>query len=214
MQLISIVGKSKSGKTTLLEKLLPELKKLGYRVGVMKHSSHGFDLDREGKDSHRMLRAGGEVVAMVAPHQFALIKETQGELTLGEALRLIADSFDLLIVEGYSRERTTKIETHLSALGNDLITRPSELWAVVSDASLNLPVPCFPWQDISGLVNLIARTFPLGRENDVDLFVNGTLVKTNAFVNEIMGKTLLAMTSTLKGIGEIKEIDVRVRWRQ
>ena len=61
---ISFVGYSNSGKTTLIEQLVRELKKLGYRVATVKHAPHGFDMDRPGKDSYRLKEAGSDVVVV------------------------------------------------------------------------------------------------------------------------------------------------------
>lgn len=209
--LISVVGKSKSGKTYLLEKLVPELVKRGYRVAVFKHAAHGFDLDREGKDSHRLMGAGSGVVMMVSPSQLCLLYPQDGEPPLSQLPRYVLPGFDLLLAEGFRQQPSTKIETHRQELGGDLLCQPSELWAVVSDASLSLPIPTFSWEDISGLADLIGRTFPRGQAGDLELFVNGLPVNTNPFVKEMINKAVVALVSTLKGVGEIQEVELRLR---
>ena len=65
--IISIVGKSDSGKTALLERLIPEIRKRGYNIGVIKHNVHGFELDHEGKDSWRYKQAGAQAVSLSSP---------------------------------------------------------------------------------------------------------------------------------------------------
>ena len=71
---ISIVGHSGSGKTTLIVKLVGELKKRGYKIGTIKHAAHGFDVDREGKDSQKHKAAGADTVILASPDNMAMIK--------------------------------------------------------------------------------------------------------------------------------------------
>ena len=82
--IVSIVGKSDIGKTTLIEKLLPELTGRGYRVATVKHDVHGFEVDREGKDSWRHKKAGAHTVVISSPQKIALIRDVEKDLTLEE----------------------------------------------------------------------------------------------------------------------------------
>lgn len=75
MPVISIIAKSGTGKTTLLEKLIAELKRRGYRMGTMKHDAHQFDIDREGEDSWRLTQAGAHTMAISSPTKIAIIKQ-------------------------------------------------------------------------------------------------------------------------------------------
>ena len=100
-QTISIIGKSESGKTTLIEKLIPEMKRRGYRVGSVKHTAHGFNMDQEGKDSFRHQKAGAETVAVASPHQIVLIKNVVSDSL--ENLEAYFTDMDLLFVEGYKK---------------------------------------------------------------------------------------------------------------
>ena len=112
--IISIVGKSESGKTTLIEKLIPELKKRGYRIGTVKHALHGFQIDREGKDSFRHKAAGADTVVVVSPKSIAMVKNGGGE-TLDFVVKYFSD-MDLVITEGYKRENKPKIEVFRKSL--------------------------------------------------------------------------------------------------
>jgi len=82
--IVSIVGKSDSGKTTLIEKLLPALTGRGYRVATVKHDVHGFEVDQEGKDSWRHKQAGAHTVVISSPNKVALIRDVERDLTLDE----------------------------------------------------------------------------------------------------------------------------------
>ena len=79
--IISIVGKSESGKTTLLEGLIIELKQRGYKVAVIKHSGEDFELDEVSKDSWRFSQAGSEVSVISSSHKLAVIKNLEGDLS-------------------------------------------------------------------------------------------------------------------------------------
>ncbi len=72
--IISIVGKKNSGKTTLIEKIIPELTKRGYKVGAIKHDVHEFEIDHEGKDTWRMTKAGADTVVIASDKKLAMIK--------------------------------------------------------------------------------------------------------------------------------------------
>ena len=72
---VSFVAKSGTGKTTLLEKVIPRLKERGYRVGVIKHDAHRFDIDHPGKDSHRLASAGADTMLISSPEKLALVKK-------------------------------------------------------------------------------------------------------------------------------------------
>jgi hypothetical protein len=115
-------------------------------------------------------------------------------------------------VEGFSGQKATKIEAHRAEVGNELLCNPAELWAVVSDSPFDVPVPQFSWDDISALADMITRTFPLSRDDELELFINGKWMRTNPFVKQMMGRVLEAMTSTLKGVDKLEEIDLR--WKR
>ena len=83
--LVCVVGRSKSGKTTLLEKLIRELKNRGYRIGTIKHHSHpGIEMDKPGKDTWRHARAGRDHVVIAAPDQVASIRRVERDAQSSE----------------------------------------------------------------------------------------------------------------------------------
>ena len=108
--IISIVGKSDSGKTTLIEKLIPVLTQRGYRVATVKHDIHGFEVDQEGKDSWRHKQAGAHTVVISSPDKIALIRDVERDLNLGEIRDLLIRDVDLILSEGYKKDIQPKIE--------------------------------------------------------------------------------------------------------
>ncbi|MFH1091248.1 MAG: molybdopterin-guanine dinucleotide biosynthesis protein B, partial [Pseudomonadota bacterium] len=100
--LVCIVGRSDSGKTTFIEKLVPELTKLGLSVGTIKHDVHGFDIDRPGKDSWRHKQAGARQTLISSPTKLALIRDTDHDYSLDE-LTPYFNGLDIVLTEGYKR---------------------------------------------------------------------------------------------------------------
>lgn len=158
--ILCIVGKSNSGKTTLIEKLVGELKTRGWKIGTIKHDIHGFDLDIPGKDSYRHRAAGADSVIISSPQKLALIKSVPQELTLDELARQFFPDVDLIITEGYKREAKPKIEIHRQAMSSQLLCGPRDnLLAVASDIRWEVGVPCFDINDHKTIADFIEDNF-------------------------------------------------------
>jgi len=155
---ISVIGKSKSGKTTLIEKLIPELRSRGFRIGIIKHAFHEFEIDKKGKDSWRHKAAGAEKVVVSSPRFVTMIKDFQGENL--EALESYFSDVDLVITEGYKKGNKPQIEVFRNAQHqNPLSTTNQNLIAMVTDSTLNLDLPVFGLDDIDGLADLIEKKY-------------------------------------------------------
>lgn len=149
---VSFVAKSGTGKTTLLEKVIGELTRRGYRVGTIKHDAHRFEIDHEGKDSWRLTRAGASPMLVSSAEKLAMVHpNARGEMTLEEILYRYMTDADLVVTEGYKTGSLPKIEVHRAGRSADLLcaTRDGRmidhrLIAVVSDEELPVPVPLFP----------------------------------------------------------------------
>jgi molybdopterin-guanine dinucleotide biosynthesis protein B len=158
--IVSVVGRSGGGRTTLLEKLIPELKRRGYRVATIKHHAHpGFEVDQPGKDTWRHARAGSEQVVIAAPDRVAAMRYVDHALTLDEIAGTLIRDVDIILTEGYRRENRPKIEVLRAAHGGELMCETGELLAVATDVALALDVPCFDLDDAVGLVDLIEAQF-------------------------------------------------------
>ncbi len=154
---ISVVGRSDAGKTTFLEKLIPELKALGIRVAVVKHDRHGFEMDHPGKDTWRLRRAGADAVMISASNQMALIRSgLERELSLDELAALLEDVVDVVLTEGYKSGDKPKIEVSRRAVADgQLLCDEDELLAVVSDHPHAVRVPQFDLADARGVAALL-----------------------------------------------------------
>jgi molybdopterin-guanine dinucleotide biosynthesis protein B len=155
---ISIVGKSDAGKTTLLEKLIRELKARGYRVATVKHDAHSFEIDHPGKDTWRHAQAGSDHVVIASPNRIAHIQRIERELTLPEIVAAIND-VDIVLTEGYKRGPAPKIEVSRAEKGRELLCSRDELIALATDQPFEMDVPQFGLDDAAGLVDLIEESF-------------------------------------------------------
>ena len=156
---ISIVGgKSNSGKTTLLEKLIREAKRRGWRVATLKHDVHGFEMDQPGKDTWRHAQAGADVVAISSPQRIAILESVVDEQSLDEVLARI-HGVDVIFTEGYKHGNKPKIEVYRSAVHQELHSKPEDLIAIASDISFNNGIPCFGLDDAHGICELIKEKF-------------------------------------------------------
>ena len=158
--ILCFVGRSNSGKTTLIERLIPELVQAGYRVATIKHAGHGFDLDTEGKDSWRHKRAGASTVMVLSKGSLAMFSDVSDEIKVEELRDQFLDhSIDLIIAEGWKSEGYPKIVVIRDELGEVPVSQDG-LLAVVSNKPTDLPVPCLDRDDVPALAELIIRHFP------------------------------------------------------
>lgn len=155
---ISIVGRSDTGKTTLIEKLVPELKRRGYRVGTIKHDAHQFEIDVPGKDSWRHRQAGSDATAISSADKLAIIWRVEEEKSLDEVAAYMQD-VDIILTEGYKRSHKPKVEVHRAERGGELLCSDDELVAVATDEPVNTQAPCFDINDAKGLVDLLEARF-------------------------------------------------------
>lgn len=153
--IVSIVAKSNTGKTTLIERLVPVLRRRGFAVGVVKHHSHLSSFDVPGKDTHRIAAAGADVVVGISPVQVAVFRGHTDDLTYEETIRRLCSDMDLVLTEGYKRGPFPKIEVHREARSDDLLCEPDEVLALVSDRSWDLPVRQFDLNDTTGIAEFL-----------------------------------------------------------
>lgn len=155
--ILSIIGKSNSGKTTLLEKLIPELKRRGYRVATIKHHAHaGFEIDQPGKDTWRHAQAGSQVVVITAPDRLALIEQLERELSLDEVAARIS-GVDIILTEGFKSAGKPAIEVLRAGRGLERVGEPGQLVAIASDVKLEAAVPVLDLNDAAEIADFVIR---------------------------------------------------------
>ncbi|MCB1372544.1 MAG: molybdopterin-guanine dinucleotide biosynthesis protein B [Rhodobacteraceae bacterium] len=158
MRVYGVTGWKNSGKTTLVERLVAEITGRGLSVSTIKHAHHAFDVDQPGKDSHRHRRAGASQVLVSSSNRWALMTENRGrpEPELGALIGQLAP-VDLVLVEGFKRDRHPKIEARRAATAQTLIAQGDPtIEAVATDAPIEgLPVPAFDLDDVCGIADFI-----------------------------------------------------------
>lgn len=158
--ILSIVAtKSGTGKTTLIEKLIPIFKNRGYKIGVLKHDAHKFDIDKKGKDSYRFTEAGADNVIVASSEKLAMIQILKEERTIEDILPLF-QGVDIVIVEGFKNNNYPKIEVHRKEvddklLYNDKNFNTSSFVAIASNENLTVNIPVLNINDIYEVADFI-----------------------------------------------------------
>ena len=210
--IIAIVGKSKSGKTSLLECLIAELKRRGYKVAVIKHSSGDSEFDTANKDTWRFSQAGSEVSAISSAHSLAIFKQVSHDLSPQELTHLIPSDSDLILTEGFKQSSCLKIEVHRQEQGRDLVSPPHQLLAVVTDEPLEVDVPQFSAGEVHKVADLVEKAMLTQQQaDDIDLLINGAYIITNPSIRNLLKRTLITMVSGLNSIQEIKSLRIALR---
>jgi len=207
---ISIVGKSKSGKTTLIEKLIRELKSRGYRMATIKHSPQETDFDEPGKDSWRHIQSGSEATAVSSPEEVVVVKPVAHEATIDEIVSLLGEDYDIILAEGFKRGNAPKIEVHRKGAGPTL-EGLKKLIAIVTDEPLETRARQFSTEDIGALADLLEKGFIKPQSERISLYVNNAPVTLTLFPRQIISSVAMAMASCLKGVGEIRSLKIFVK---
>lgn len=210
--IVSIVGKSDSGKTTLIEKIVPELSRRGYRVTTVKHDLHGFEIDKEGKDSWRHKRAGAQAVVISSPRKVALIRDVDKDMSLEELGDSFGEDADLILSEGFKKDVQPKIEVFREEKHEELLcTKEDNLIAIASNRPFDIGVPCLDIDDVKGIVDLIESKFLKGDQmEEISLRVNRKPVSLSPFVKRFLIRTIKGMISSLKGAENPKKIVIKI----
>ncbi len=156
--MVCIVGRSNSGKTTLIEQLIIELKKRGHRIATIKHAGHGFQWDREGKDSWRHRMAGASTVIIVSPNDLGIITDQEKELSPDELKERYIRDVDIILAEGYKYSNYPKIGIiRLEGDEEFFADQKESLMAIVSNRAVNMGIPCLRLDDIGAISDFIEK---------------------------------------------------------
>jgi molybdopterin-guanine dinucleotide biosynthesis protein B len=205
--IISVVGHSNSGKTTVIEKMIAELKARGYQVATIKNAPVEATLDAPGKDSWRHIEAGSDATVVSAKDRLLLIKPVSSPANLDTIAPLFGEDYDIVLAEGFKQDNAPKIEVHRKETG-PLLTDLKKLIAVVTNEPVETKARQFSFSDMKGLVDLIEEGFIKPENERLSLYVNGIPIVLTSFPREFIAKVLLAMASSLKGVGEVKSLAV------
>jgi molybdopterin-guanine dinucleotide biosynthesis adapter protein len=162
LTILAVSGPSGAGKTRLLVRLIPALERRGLRVGALKHAGHAHPLDRPGKDSARLRRAGAVAVAVQGPAELALF----GPAIRGgaRALARLLPPVDLVLAEGFKREALPRLEVHRRGASRAfLCSRDPRVVAVVGDEVPPRDLPLFRPAQVEALAEFLVERFRLPR---------------------------------------------------
>lgn len=156
--ILEVIGYSGAGKTTLIEKLILALRKRGIRLAVIKHTSHRHELDKPGKDSHRLRQAGAEAVMVSSPKMVAMFREVKREWPIKRLLRHLPKNVDLIIAEGFRNSEYPCIEVYRRGVSPDLKCRDTrKLLAVVGDDPGALAAPRFHRDAVRAITEFLLK---------------------------------------------------------
>lgn len=160
LPLLGFVAWSGTGKTTLLERLIPLLNQRGLRLGVLKHTHHQFDIDQPGKDSHRLRKAGaGQVMAASSLRHARIVETPDGEPPFADLLAGFDwERLDLLLIEGFKHEHFPKIELYRGAIGRPLLFPDDpDVMALISDSPQCSTLPRFDFEALDAIADFICH---------------------------------------------------------
>ena len=165
MKLFGIVGWKNSGKTTLVARLVTDLKSRGFSVSTMKHAHHAFDLDQPGRDTYKHREAGAQEVVISSSRRWAIMHELQRDenYTLDDLLAKM-QPVDIVLVEGFKSNAHPKIETHRTQSEMPLVSAENKtIIAVASDCDVDTNgLPCLNLNDVPAVADYIIAQTGLG----------------------------------------------------
>lgn len=154
-RVFGITGWKNAGKTTLVERLVAEFVRRGWRVSTVKHAHHDVDIDQPGRDSFRHRLAGATEVAVVGGRRYAIMRE-EADPALADVLARLAPA-DLVLIEGYKREAHAKIEVRAGGAPSLAADDPGIVAIAADAAPPEVHLPWFKRDDIAGIADFIAK---------------------------------------------------------
>ncbi len=155
---VSFVGYANNGKTTFVIKVISEMKRRGYKVGIIKHDVHGFEIDYPEKDTWRHAQAGADIVCISASNKVAYIRRVAEERALDLLIQDMSD-MDIVFTEGFKKENKPQIEVYRQQSGKEALGKRENLLAVVSDLQLYDEIPFFGFEDEVMLCDFLVQHF-------------------------------------------------------
>jgi molybdopterin-guanine dinucleotide biosynthesis protein B len=208
--IISFIGKSNSGKTTLLEKVISELNSRKYRIATIKHTAEEATLDTPGKDTWRHLRAGSKATAIGSDKRIVLIKPVKSKSTVEEMARLLGEDYDIIITEGFKKGPYPKIEVHRREVG-PLLTGISNMVAIATNEPLDTDVRQFSIDDPASIADFIEEEYIKPQDTRLSFYVNDELMTLSAYPSQIITNLLLAAANSLKGVKKVRNLKIFYR---
>ena len=215
---VTFFGWHNSGKTTLLRKVIREIRSRGYRVGIIKTTKHeALEFDKPGSDTFLYRNDGIEPVVLVAPDQVVMFSGGSNAPLQDLAFRLFPDCH-LVIGEGFKQARgVPKIEVAREEVSTDLLRdRLSNVVAVVTDFEVEGD-NVFGFEDYREIADFLEQEYLTpsdADEGEVILLVDGRRIPLNNFVRNSLKETVLGYIRTLKFTERATEVELRIKESQ
>jgi molybdopterin-guanine dinucleotide biosynthesis protein MobB len=202
VKIFGVIGSSGGGKTRLIERLIAEFHKRGRRVAVLKHCPHGFDLDREGKDSHRFLDKGASAVGLAGPGRTAFLHRTDPQENLAVLAQEEFYDADIILIEG-GKNSPGYPKLLVLAAGEPLEREASleEVAAVVADKKQPWSRRVFTPEEVSAMADFMEK-HDGGPAAAVTAEVDGVAIPLNPFVQKVFEQVILGLMTSLKDVAE------------
>jgi molybdopterin-guanine dinucleotide biosynthesis adapter protein len=209
---ISIVGKSSTGKTTFLEKLIREVTGRGYKVATIKHSHHSISFDDPSKDSWRHAQAGAAATMVSSTTEIQMIRPIPRELNVEELAFYLGEDYDIILTEGFSRGDAPKIEIHRKETG-PLLENAKNLFAVVTDEPLETEVKQFGLEDVRGVADLLEEGYIKPNLERIALYVNGQRIPLALIPGKVLEDVLRAVDANPQEAKGVRTFEFRYHRR-
>jgi molybdopterin-guanine dinucleotide biosynthesis protein B len=207
---ISVVGRAKSGKTTLLEKIIAGLNSRGYSVATIKHTTHTVEIDQPGKDTWRHLNAGSKSTTIVAANNVVIIKPVKDNTTPDDIIRLYGEEFDIVLIEGFKQSNYPKIEVHRRAIGS-VLSNIGKVVAYATDEPLETSLKQFALQDCTGIVDFIENNYLQTDFDYTSIYINNEPVTLSKISDTTLKSLLTTFINSIKGNTAIEKFTMFTR---
>lgn len=190
---VLFIGRAKSGKTTLLEKIIAELTDRGYNVATVKHTFHDIEPDIQGKDTWRHINAGSKITTLATNNTIILVRPGKESVNVDDIIQLYGENYDIVLIEGFKQSDYPKIEVHRKAIG-PILNNINNMVAYASDEELDTDCKQFNLDDSKSIADFIENAYLQSPSIRSSVYINDSLIS-----DDISDLTLNNIISSLSG---------------
>ena len=209
--IVAFVGHAESGKTTYIEKVLPELKRRGYRVATVKHVPQHFHPHIPAGDTERHLAAGADATIASTDGVLVLTKPFASEAPFEEIGRLLGDEYDIILAEGFKGSSVPKVEIWRKEIGPPLENLKSRVAVVTDDVFPGGGARVFGFSDVGALADFLEKSYIEPQRQRLSLHVNGQAMALSAFPREFVANVVNALVASLKDVPPVRWLELRMK---